>query len=105
MAETNLMVWGYGTMVLGLGSLVYEGLFWYARDQSRADADLATWSAANSMVTMHGAMMAGVTLELWAQRENWMMAQWMQLDDDMQGKMMGDKDMDDMPKNLYALLF
>ena len=49
--------------------------------------------------------MAGITLELWAQQENWMHAQWMQLDDDMKDKMMDDKDMDDMPNNLYALLF
>lgn len=45
--------------------------------------------------------MVAVTLELWAQQENWMMAQWMQLEDEDQEKMMDDKDM----PSLYAFLF
>lgn len=51
MSDINLMVWGYGSMVLGLGAFAIEGLYWYGRDQTRDTADASAWTALNTQYT------------------------------------------------------
>ena len=106
MAEINLMVWMYGSMVMGLLGLVVEAVMWLARDEaSQSDSGFAvtTYNIVETDMVKYAAMSTAVTLNLAMEHENWMAAQWMLLDDETKDKWMGDDD--EEPESLFSLMF
>ena len=104
MGEQNLMVWMYGSMIMGLVGLVVEAYMWYVRDQAKDDS--ASFAVVESDMVKYAAMHAAMSLNLMMEHKNWMAAQWMLLDDETKEKMMpSDKRDDDMPESLFSLMF
>ena len=88
MADINLMVWWYGSMIMGLISMFTMALMWYARDEVR---ETSAFGVIEGDATSMMAESASLTLTLWMEHKNWMAAQWDLLDEET--KMEWEEDM------------
>ena len=123
MAEINMMAWMYVNlanmvvmMLMGLSYIYVYNMYWtIAEDSASSNAEIADAELAmgwmKRMKTAEMAFKGHYMLALYKHHKNWMMAQWMSLDEEtkaawMEKHEMGkeDHDMDDMDEDdMYAL--
>ena len=97
LADINLMVWWYGSMIMGLVSLVIEAAMWMAREQIVNDPNGSVYAIVEADMVKYTARGASLTLTLWMEYENWMAAQWALLDEETQNEWENDM--------LFSILF
>ena len=95
LADINLMVWWYGSMIMGLVSVVTTAIMWWARDD--VYEEVGSFGIIESDATRFMAESASLTLTLWMEYDNWMAAQWALLDEETQNEWENDM--------LFSVLF
>ena len=95
LADINLMVWWYGSMIMGLVSIVRAAQVAWARDELRDQTEFFDGVEKDGVKYM--ATSATLTYILWNAYESWMAAQWALLDEETQNEWENDM--------LFSILF